>query len=85
LERFPETNDPYLKQWNSFPISLRKDLKNLCAFIGPVSNLPNGSFLKIDGANNKLPPTAQRLHLHLELKWGLIEILWRLYREQGIG
>ena len=76
---FAETNDPYLKSWNSFPASLRKDLNNLWHFVGPVSNLPNGSFLKLDGVNIKLSPTAQRLHLHLELKWGLIEILWRMY------
>ena len=84
LENFAETNDPYLKSWNSFPTALRKDLNNLWRFIGPVSNLPNGSFLKLDGVNIKLSPTAQRLHLHLELKWGIIEILWRMYSVQGI-
>ncbi|CAB3980866.1 Hypothetical predicted protein, partial [Paramuricea clavata] len=76
-----ETNDPYLESWNSFPASLRKDVNNLWLFIGAVSSLPNGSFLKLDGAssNIKLSPAGQWLHLHLELKWGLTEILWRLY------
>lgn len=80
-----ETNDPYLESWNSFPATLRKDVNNLWLFIGPVSSLPNGSFLKLDGAssNIKLSPAGQWLHLHLELKWGLTEILWRLYCVQG--
>ena len=84
LVNLAERNDPHLKVWNSFPVALRKDLNSLWRFIGPVSSLPNGSFLKRDGANIKLSPTAQWLRLHLELKWGLIEVLWRMYCVKGI-
>lgn len=83
---FAETGGSYLELWNSFPATLRQDVNNLWIFIGPVSNLPNSSFLTLDraGSNTKFSPAAQWLHLHLELKWGLIEILWRLYCVQGI-
>ena len=83
---FAETDDAYLEPWSSFPAALRDDVNDLWTFIGPISCLPNSALLKLDraGSNPKLSPAAQWLHLHLELKWGLIEILWRMYCAQGI-
>ncbi|XP_028412649.1 protein MMS22-like [Dendronephthya gigantea] len=79
-----ETNELHQESWN-FPSCLRKDVNNLWSgFIGPVSNLQNSSFLKFDGVNaSGRSPAAQLLHLHLELRWGLIDILWQLYSAQN--
>ena len=80
---FSDGNDPQLEPWYSFPATLRKDINDLWQFLGPVSALPNTCFMKITQAYASSCPPAQRLHLNLEMKWGLIENTWKLYCTQS--
>lgn len=74
-----------METFATFSKSLQKDLDSAWLFMGPVSDLPNGCFLKFDESNveKRLSPSSHLLHLHLETKWCFIEILWKLYSLEG--
>lgn len=87
LLAFGENSDPSIQSWTSFPFNLKKDVDHLWIFLGPINTLPNSSFLKLEetsvSTSQLLTPSAHWLHLHLELKWGVLEILSRLYNSLG--
>ena len=88
LLAFGENSDPSIQSWTSFPFNLKKDVDHLWIFLGPINTLPNSSFLKLEetsvSTSQQLTPSAHWLHLHLELKWGVLEILSRLYNSLGM-
>ncbi|XP_046847860.1 protein MMS22-like isoform X2 [Xenia sp. Carnegie-2017] len=85
IDAFLNSHSTTMETFATFSKSLQKDLDSAWLFMGPVSDLPNGCFLKFDESNveKRLSPSSHLLHLHLETKWCFIEILWKLYSLEG--